>query len=249
LSDIDKMMSALEDNIIPLFENINMTDIRTMKNARAIMLPYSDDVLDTKKIIKDENENQIVIIRIQATPDVSKQIVTLTKNGAEVIHIVFNIHGLESSTPNPRHIRDVLRDIHTSLVKEGIRDQVTITASGGIAMAEHMPKAIICGADLVAINLPLLIALECRLCLECKRGENCQIDLDSIQTDYAVNRISNLICAWRNQMLELLGAMGIREVRRLRGETGRCMFFEDLEKEAFGKFFGKRKEYMEGVKK
>jgi len=34
--------------------------------------------------------------------------------------------------------------------------------------------------------------------------------------------------------------MGIREVRRLRGETGRAMFFEDLERETFGRLFGKR---------
>ena len=37
--------------------------------------------------------------------------------------------------------------------------------------------------------------------------------------------------AWHSQLLEVLGAMGIREVRRLRGETGRGMFFEDLERE------------------
>jgi len=48
--------------------------------------------------------------------------------------------------------------------------------------------------------------------------------------------------AWRNQLLELMGAMGLREVRRLRGETGRCMFFEDLEQASFGKLFGKRKD-------
>jgi hypothetical protein len=31
----------------------------------------------------------------------------------------------------------------------------------------------------------------------------------------------------------MLGAMGIREVRRLRGEVGRAMFMEDLERDAF----------------
>jgi len=50
-----------------------------------------------------------------------------------------------------------------------------------------------------------------------------------------------MIGAWTNQLLEMLGAMGIREVRRLRGETGRCMFFEDLEAATFGRLFGKRK--------
>ncbi len=48
--------------------------------------------------------------------------------------------------------------------------------------------------------------------------------------------------SWHSQLLEMLGAMGIREARRLRGEVGRCMFFEDLEKAAFGRIFGKRKE-------
>jgi hypothetical protein len=40
--------------------------------------------------------------------------------------------------------------------------------------------------------------------------------------------------AWHSQLIEVLGAMGIREVRRLRGEVGRAMFLEDIEREAFG---------------
>jgi hypothetical protein len=49
--------------------------------------------------------------------------------------------------------------------------------------------------------------------------------------------VVNLIGAWNNQLLEILGAMGLREVRRLRGEVGRAMFFEDLEKEIFAPLF------------
>ena len=37
----------------------------------------------------------------------------------------------------------------------------------------------------------------------------------------------NLMAAWRDQLLEVLGAMGMREVRRLRGELGRAMFQEE----------------------
>jgi hypothetical protein len=69
----------------------------------------------------------------------------------------------------------------------------------------------------------------------------CQIALEEIEPAYGAQRIVNLISAWHQQLLEVLGAMGIREVRRLRGETGRAMFFEDLEREAFGRLFGKRK--------
>jgi hypothetical protein len=43
----------------------------------------------------------------------------------------------------------------------------------------------------------------------------------------------NLTASWRDQLLEILGAMGMREVRRLRGEMGRAMFAKSLEREAF----------------
>ena len=127
-------------------------------------------------------------------------------------------------------MRQVLRDVHTTLVKQGVRDQVTLVASGGIALAEHVAKAIICGADLVAIDLPLIVALECRLCGQCSSGGECVIALEEVDAKYAAHRIVNLIGAWHQQLIEVLGAMGIREVRRLRGETGRAMFFEDLER-------------------
>ena len=56
-----------------------------------------------------------------------------------------------------------------------------------------------------------------------------------------MQRIVNLMGAWHSQMLEMMGAMGIREARRLRGEVGRAMFFDDLERECFGPIFGKTK--------
>ncbi len=163
-----------------------------------------------------------------------------------MIHIVFDAHGKEKAPAKPRHARDVMREIHRSLVKDCTRDQITLVASGGIALPEHMAKAIICGADLVAVDIPLLLALECRLCGECQRGECCPIELETAEIDFAVRRIKNLLGAWHQQLVEVLGAMGIREVRRLRGETGRAMFFEDLERDSFGKIFGKRKN-LEGA--
>ena len=135
-----------------------------------------------------------------------------------------------------------MREVHRALVKEGLRDQITLVSSGGIAQPEHMAKAIICGADLVAIDIPLLLAMECRLCGQCEQGELCPVALEEIDEEYAVRRVENLIGAWHQQLIEVLGAMGIREVRRLRGETGRAMFFEDLERDSFGRIFGKRKD-------
>ena len=55
--------------------------------------------------------------------------------------------------------------------------------------------------------------------------------------DYAVGRMTNLIAAWHDQLIEVMGAMGMREVRRLRGDVGRAMFFEELEEETLWQAF------------
>lgn len=235
--DINNQFKNIK-NIIPFIEN---NDVMAFPNAGMIIIPDNNDIFSVRDKIKSVNNSQIVAVEVKASKLAKERIMNLVKNGIEVINLSFNSNGMEFEDSNPRHMRDVLRDIHPTLVKAGLRDQLFIIASRGIALAEHVPKAMICGADSVAIDIPLVIALECRLCGECQRGEECQIKLEDIKTEYGKNRIINLIHAWRNQILEMLGAMGIREVRRLRGEMGRAMFFEDLERETFGSVFGKRK--------
>jgi len=109
-----------------------------------------------------------------------------------------------------------------------------------IGLSEHVAKAIICGADVVSINLPLLIAIECRLCETCKPGDYCPSKLDTeIDLQYGVGRMTNLIGAWHWQLVELMGAMGMREARRLRGDVGRAIFKDEIEEEIYGPIFGK----------
>ena len=207
-----------------------------------VMVPDSKDVGAAVARLKRQGPEMVVAIRMPATRESAKRVLELARDGAEAVHLVFDAHGREQVSGQPRHARDVLREVHGALVKAGIRDEITLIASGGIALPEHMAKAIICGADLVAVDLPLVVALECRLCGGCERDERCPVRLEDAALAPSVQRIVNLIGAWRNQLLEMLGAMGIREVRRLRGETGRSMFFEDLERATFGKLFGRRKQ-------
>lgn len=236
---------SVPGHVVPFLETANAAATARQWTAPMVMIDDHPEVLALQAALKQDHPQQIVAIRVQATPAVADRVVQLAAGGAEVIHLLFDRHGRELPAPQGtterRHVRDVLRDVHRSLVKQGLRDEVTLIASGGIALAEHVAKAIICGADLVAIDIPLLLALECRLCNDCDRDQPCPIAFDDLDQDYAVHRIVNLIGAWHQQLIEMLGAMGIREVRRLRGETGRCMFFEDLERDTFGSLFGQRK--------
>jgi glutamate synthase domain-containing protein 2 len=130
--------------------------------------------------------------------------------------------------------------VHLRLVDERVRDEISIIASGGIAMAEHVPKACICGADLTAVGLPLLIALGALVYQEPEKKVVMPAGIEALPVPVARQRIVNLMGAWHSQILEVMGAMGIREARRLRGETGRAIFFDEIDKDIFGKLFQKQ---------
>jgi ferredoxin len=235
-----KFAAQASKTVVPLLEKFDDASRKSAEGAPLVMAPDSDSILDTIAALKKEDAVRIVAVRLAAGTSTASRALWLAQNGVEAINIVYDKHGMETASPSPRHLRDGLRETHRLLVKEGIRDEITIISSGGIALPEHMAKAIICGADLVTIDFPLLVAMECRMCGECERGERCPVNLVNIDEKYAVTRIKNLMGSWHSQLLEILGAMGIREARRLRGEVGRCMFFEDLEAAAFGRIFGKR---------
>jgi ferredoxin len=213
-----------------------------LKRTRLVEIADSPAVADRIKAIKRIHPEIVVTIRVELTAAGIGRAVELARLGeVEVIHIVADANGNELTTQRPRFLKDMIRQIHTTLIEQGIRDEITLMAGGGIALPEHMAKAIICGADLVTINLPLLVALECHLCDSCEPGTPCPAKLESVDFNYGVGRMTNLVAAWHDQLIELMGAMGMREVRRLRGDVGRAMFFENLEEETFGKLYGKRK--------
>lgn len=156
--------------------------------------------------------------------------------GVRVFHLTTNLHGRGA---DGRFVLDWIRDVHQGLVAMGVRDEVTLIGSGGLVAAEHVPKAIICGLDLVGLDTPLLVAIQARFEGECITREESRFQLPSpLDPAWGVQRVANLTAAWRDQLLEILGAMGLREVRRLRGEIGRAMFQADLEREAFGEIEG-----------
>jgi hypothetical protein len=249
--DAAKLPQDLLPHVAPIFSGDDLRGDGTLCEMIRTMAQLVDgpELLEMAKTIRARKPQAILSVRLTLSPSTADRILELSQQGMKVFHLCADQHGCERIGPGlpGRHIKDVLRDIHGRLVNEGCRDEITLIISGGIALAEHMAKAIICGADLVAVDTALLVALGCRVCrnahtLNIDDGARnaeppscaCPAEIGLQDSAYAARRMVNLVGAWHSQLIEVLGAMGIREVRRLRGEMGRAIFMEEIEKEAFG---------------
>lgn len=196
-----------------------------------------------------QRPNTIVGIALPLEEHTKEAALHLVEQGAGVLRVYADQNGREFRSSSPRFIKESIREIHLALVQARKRDCITLLAGGGIAMAEHVAKLIACGADGVVVDQALLVALECRMCRQhapglpgsgTDEGAACPVSLESLDAAWGAQRITNLLGAWHSQLIEVMGAMGLREIRRLRGEVGRVMLFKDLEAECFGPVFGKR---------
>ena len=208
-----------------LVVRLNPVEIETrheiLEWATMIEIDPNGDPIAAMERAHGINPYLLTILRVPAKLGAEREILRLAEAGAEAIHLSADMHGCgEDGMP----MLDCLRESHRLLVEHGVRDRVTLLASGGVAAAEHVPKTIILGADAVVVDIPLLVAMECTVCGECGQGKACPRGIESADPRWSAARVINLILSWRDQLLEVLGAMGMRDVRRLRGETGRAVF-------------------------
>jgi len=204
------------------------------EGVRLAEIPWGDGWEEAMDHLRALNPSLLIAIRVPMTADTADTVVAIARSGASIIHLEATLNGRFQDN-DEAHTKDGIRSVHLRLVDENLRDGLTLLVSGGLSMAEHVTKSIICGADGVLIDFPILIALECRMCRRCTKGLSCPVDIGNATAAWTAGRVVNLAGAWHNQLLEMMGAMGIRDARRLRGEAGRAMFFEELDRDTFGK--------------
>jgi len=207
---------------------------------RAVELAWGDKVIERAGSVKSSCPGTLVSVSLPLDESSVSRATGLAAGEVDVIHLRAGPKGRGFGRRSGDFVTDLVREVHLGLVERSLREQVSVLVSGGIALAEHVAKTIICGADGVGVDTALLVALECRLCSVCA-GE-CPVGMDEVPVEWAAQRMVNLVGSWHSQLLEVLGAMGLREVRRLRGEIGRAMFFRGLEEESFGPLFDERDE-------
>ena len=230
---IDAPFKEFSRELIPLVSSEKFEPGIMPRGVRLVEIPWKNNWHAIAKKVKQALPSVLVSVRVPMDRDMEDKVFSLVEEGVSIIHL----EGDSSARfwdDNAQHVKDGIRSVHMALLEANIRDEVTLLVSGGLAMAEHVAKSIICGADAVFLDFALLAALECRMCRRCTQGLSCPAEIDRVSPRWAASRAVNLFGAWHNQLLEVMGAMGMRDARRLRGEAGRAMFFEDLDKNIFG---------------
>jgi len=218
--------------MVPLLSTSSLNENREdVMEAPAVELTGCD--LGNSKRIADLNPDAPICVRLPLTKSAHSKALELARAGVDAIHLFANYHGEGWDTENPGFVGDLVRSVHERLVRESLRDELTLIVSGGIILVEHVPKAIICGADLVGLDTTVLVALQAHFEGECRSSRDGRIRPERFDASWGEQRLVNILASWHDQLIEILSAMGMRDVRRLRGDVGRAMFNEDLEKEVF----------------
>ena len=196
--DYDDYFSLFIENLIILISQDRFDERHPLlKKVKIAELYYSKDTFAFVSKLKKIYPGLVVSVRVPMDEDAKKITTELARADIEAIHLYADFQGNEfCKDAPPRFIKDVMRDIHCHLVDLSLRDEITLIASGGIALAEHLPKVLICGADCAAIDLPLLIAMECRVCKRCVDKKSCPVELEKLPLEHGVKRVVNLMCSW-----------------------------------------------------
>jgi glutamate synthase domain-containing protein 2 len=172
-----------------------------------------------------------VIVKIAAVHNVAAIASGVARSGADIIAI----DGFRGGTgAAPTRIRDnvgipielALASVDQRLRDEGIRDSVSVIAGGSIRSSADIVKAVALGADSVYIATAALLALGCHLCRSCHAGK-CNWGIATqipelvkrLNPEIGYRRVVNLLTAWRHEIKEMMGGMGINSIEALKGNS------------------------------
>ena len=170
-----------------------------------------------------------VIVKVAAVHNIAAIASGIARSGADIIAI----DGFRGGTgAAPTRIRDnvgipielALAAVDQRLRDEGIRGNVSLVVGGSIRSASDVVKAVALGADACYVATAALLALGCHLCRTCQTGK-CNWGIATqrpelvkrLNPDIGTERLKNLMTAWKHEIMELMGGMGINSIEALRG--------------------------------
>lgn len=193
-----------------------------------------EDLAQLVRSLKEATEwKKPVFVKIAAVHNVAAIAAGIARSSADAV-VIDGFRGGTGAAPKVFRdnvgipIEAAIAAVDHKLNDQGVRNEVSIIASGGIRNSADLAKSIALGADAVYIGTASLIALGCRVCGNCYRGlcpwgiaTQRQDLVDRIDPEIGGRNVANLIHAWTLELSELMGAAGLNSIESLRGNRER----------------------------
>jgi glutamate synthase domain-containing protein 2/FAD/FMN-containing dehydrogenase/glutamate synthase domain-containing protein 3/glutamate synthase domain-containing protein 1 len=189
-----------------------------------------EDVTKMIEWLRTVNPDAIICVKISTPVDVYHVALGLVTAGADEIQIDATAGGTGAAPDIARNriampLEFAMADVHKFLVEQGMRNQVTLVASGGCRTASDVAKAFILGADKVILGTQEIVADQCNRCGNCEASGGCQKGITTTvpqleeQKDIALNAqwIINAQASVMLHLIKMMHVWGIRDIRELRG--------------------------------